>query len=62
MLVECADLLRSQCHTAHAHFASDAAALRDLKGRLGSFDFAEPFARIREAVSEARTTGFSRAA
>jgi hypothetical protein len=45
---------------AHAHFASDAPALRDLAERLSNFDFAEPFARIREAVGEARKLGVAK--
>lgn len=46
--------------SAHAHFASDVAVLRDLRERLGNFDFAEPFSRIREAVAEARKLGVGR--
>ncbi len=42
---------------AHRHFPSDCAALTDLVQRLGNFDFAEPFLRIREAVAEARKLG-----
>jgi hypothetical protein len=43
--------------SAHAHFAGDVAVLRDLRQRLGQFDFGEPFARIREAIAEARKLG-----
>jgi hypothetical protein len=43
--------------SAHAHFASDVPVLRDLRDRLGNFDFAEPFTRIREAIAEARKLG-----
>jgi hypothetical protein len=43
--------------TSHPHFSSDAAALREVAHRLGSFDFAEPFGRIREALAEARKLG-----
>jgi hypothetical protein len=45
--------------SSHPHFASDAAILRDVVSRLGSFDFAEPFGRIREAIAEARKLGVS---
>jgi hypothetical protein len=41
----------------HAHFPSDATVVRDLKNRLGNFDFVEPFTRIREALAEARKLG-----
>jgi hypothetical protein len=41
----------------HAHFPSDASVVRDLKSRLGNFDFVEPFTRIREAMAEARKLG-----
>jgi hypothetical protein len=43
--------------SAHPHFENDAPALRDFLERLGHFDFAEPFARIREAIAEARKLG-----
>ncbi len=43
--------------SAHPHFSSDAATLRDVVTRLGGFDFAEPFGRIREAIAEARKLG-----
>lgn len=46
--------------TTHPHFPADAAAVRTLAERLGKFDFAEPFARIREAMTEARKLGVSR--
>jgi hypothetical protein len=42
----------------HGSFPEDAGAIRELRDRLGSsFDFAEPFLRIREAVAEARKLG-----
>jgi hypothetical protein len=43
--------------TAHPHFGADTPVLRDLVDRLGNFDFAEPFTRIREAIAEARKLG-----
>jgi hypothetical protein len=45
----------------HPRFATDVSAARDLLARLDStFDLAEPFARIREAVAEARKLGAGR--
>ena len=45
----------------HHRFAADVPAARDLLARLDStFDLAEPFARIREAVAEARKLGAGR--
>ena len=41
----------------HAHFPTDVPALRQAIEKLGQFDFGEPFARIREALSEARKMG-----
>jgi hypothetical protein len=42
----------------HPHFPTDVAAVRDLFARLdGHLDPAEPFARIREAIGEARKMG-----
>lgn len=41
----------------HAHFPQDVDVLRGLIEKLGPFDFAEPFARIREALGEARRMG-----
>lgn len=41
----------------HAQFPRDVAALRGLIDKLGPFDFGEPFARIREAINEARKMG-----
>jgi hypothetical protein len=41
----------------HTHFPKDTSALRDLNERLGNFDFAEPFTRIRQAMAEARKLG-----
>jgi len=40
--------------SSHGQFASDKPALASLKNRLGNFDCAEPFGRIREAIAEAR--------
>jgi hypothetical protein len=48
------------CHPA---FPADADAVRDLVSRVESVvDLAEPFARIREAIAEARKMGVTRAA
>jgi hypothetical protein len=45
----------------HPRFATDVPVARDLLARLDStFDLAEPFARIREAVAEARKLGAGR--
>lgn len=41
----------------HAQFPEDVAALRAAIEKLGAIDFGEPFARIREALSEARKMG-----
>jgi hypothetical protein len=38
-------------------FADDAPLIADLLGQLGNLDLAEPFHRIREAVTEARRLG-----
>jgi hypothetical protein len=44
----------------HPRFEADAAAVGDLLDRLDStFDLAEPFQRIREAIGEARKMGVS---
>jgi hypothetical protein len=43
--------------SAHPSFAADTPVLHDLVERLGNFDFAEPFTRIREAIAEARKLG-----
>ena len=43
----------------HARFPQDVASIRELTEKLGPFDFGEPFARIREAMSEARRMGVS---
>jgi hypothetical protein len=46
----------------HPRYTQDVAAIRDLLDRLdGSVDLAEPFARIRDAISEARKMGVSKA-
>jgi hypothetical protein len=43
---------------AHAQFPQDQPVLTELEERLGeAFDLAEPFARIREAIGEARKMG-----
>jgi hypothetical protein len=42
----------------HPRFPADAPAVQDLLGQLdANFDLAEPFARIREAITEARKMG-----
>lgn len=41
----------------HSQFPQDIDTLRGLIEKLGPFDFAEPFARIREAIQEARKMG-----
>ncbi len=41
----------------HAQFPEDVAAIRAAIEKLGSIDFGEPFARIREALGEARKMG-----
>jgi hypothetical protein len=41
----------------HAHFPDDADKLRAMIDGIGSFDFSEPFTRIREAMNEARKMG-----
>jgi hypothetical protein len=47
----------------HPNYPADAAAVRELVSRVeGAIDLAEPFARIREAVAEARKMGVARAA
>jgi hypothetical protein len=43
-----------QCH---ARFPEDAVVIRALLDRLQGLDLAEPFARIREAITEARKLG-----
>jgi hypothetical protein len=42
---------------AHPDYADDVPPLRDVFERLGGVDVVEPFARIREAVAEARKMG-----
>jgi hypothetical protein len=42
---------------AHGRFPGDVEMIRELVEKLGSFDYGEPFARIREAMSEARKMG-----
>ena len=41
----------------HAQFSEDVAAIRAAIEKLGVLDFGEPFAHIREALSEARKMG-----
>ena len=41
----------------HPHFPEDVNALRQQIDKLGQLDFGEPFARIREAMNEARKMG-----
>jgi len=41
----------------HEQFPQDNAAARTILERLGAFDLMEPFARIREALAEARKLG-----
>lgn len=41
----------------NSRFPADASVMREIVDRLGAFDFAEPFARIREAMQEARKLG-----
>jgi hypothetical protein len=41
----------------HPQFLADVGLARDLLAKADSLDLAEPFARIREAVSEARKMG-----
>lgn len=41
----------------HSSFPDDVTALLALTDQLGAFDLAEPFARIREAMNEARKMG-----
>jgi hypothetical protein len=47
---------------AHPDFAADVEACVELFGRLAGLDVAEPFARIREAVAEARKMGVTQRA
>jgi hypothetical protein len=46
----------------HAQYPGDVDAVRDLLDKLGAFDLAEPFVRVREAMSEARKMGVRSAA
>lgn len=46
----------------HVEFPDDVAALRQQVEKLGQLDFGEPFARIREAINEARKMGLTRSA
>lgn len=47
---------------AHPSYPDDVPAMREQIEKLGPFDFGEPFARIREAMTEARKLGVARAA
>ena len=49
-------LVREQLYC-HLHFPSDADTLNELAERIGAIDLAEPFTRIREAMTEARKMG-----
>lgn len=49
-------LVQSQLYC-HERFPEDAALIREMIERIGTFDFGEPFARIREAMQEARKLG-----
>src|SRR5207249_12220427 len=47
----------------HGRFPDDVAAITELLNRVdGVLDLAEPFARIREAIAEARKMGVTKAA
>jgi hypothetical protein len=43
----------------HKHFPEDVAQVRGFAEKLGTLDLGEPFARIREALSEARKMGIA---
>lgn len=43
----------------HGQYPQDQAAARAILDRLGVFDLSEPFARIREALAEARKLGIA---
>lgn len=45
----------------HAHYPRDVDAIRSILEKLGPLDMAEPFARIREALGEARKLGVAKA-
>jgi hypothetical protein len=47
---------------AHPDFPDDAPRLKDLFERLSGLDVAEPFARIRDAIAEARKMGVTQRA
>lgn len=47
---------------AHPDFPEDAPRVKDLFDRLSGLDLTEPFARIRDAIAEARKMGVTRAA
>jgi hypothetical protein len=49
-------------HLAHPDFPDDVPRLRELFERLSGLDVIEPFARIREAVAEARKMGVTQRA
>jgi hypothetical protein len=46
----------------HPQHRDDAAAIEEMLKRLNGLDLAEPFARVREAVAEARKLGVSQRA
>jgi hypothetical protein len=46
----------------HPDFAGDVSRLKEYVERLGGLDLAEPFARIREAIAEARRMGVTQRA
>jgi hypothetical protein len=56
------EMALSRCHAStlltHQEFSQDQQILADLEERLGeTFDWSEPFVRIREAIGEARKMG-----
>lgn len=46
----------------HSQYPRDPAAIRGVLDKVGTLDLAEPFARIREALTEARKLGVAKAA
>jgi hypothetical protein len=47
---------------AHPDYSDDGPRMKDLFDRLGGLDLTEPFARVRDAIAEARKMGVTRAA
>lgn len=43
----------------HSRYAGDVGLVKEIAEKLGAIDFGEPFARIREAISEARKMGIN---